>query len=169
MTCWFCGIKEADSKKAIHLYMYGEIQASDTEENKKRIEYSTRRIDVPRCADCKKSHAQAKTVHLLMILMGVLLIASVLAAVAGWVSQWLWGAGIGFAVGVALMLLVLKGYILRGIKKESAAKKDFPQVVDLLGEGYRFGKNPTYEESVQINGNKAVVEQKSGELEEKES
>jgi Flp pilus assembly protein TadB len=169
VTCWFCGTKEAESKKSIHLFMYGEVQASDTEENKKRITYSTKKVDVPRCADCKKSHTQAGIANVFIIIMAVFLLASVLCAVAAvWVQPWLWGLVMGLATAFIIMLFVLKIFILRGIKKVSAAKREYPQVVDLMVEGYKFGKNPSYEESV-TNGTTAVaVEPKNTDMEEKE-
>lgn len=149
MTCWFCGVKEAESKKSVHFYMYGEIKATDPEENKKRIEYSTKKIDVPRCADCKKKHAQARTVNVFLVVILALLAAGAVAAIFSLVGQWLWGFVLGFGAGVVLVLFIHKGYILKGIKLPSAAKKSFPQVKDLLAKGYKFGKNPSYEESVQ--------------------
>lgn len=164
MTCWFCGTKEAESKKSIHLYMYGEVQATDPEENKKRIEYSTKKIEVPRCADCKKSHGQAKTVNVFMVVMLVLIVAAAVTAVASLVAQWAWGMVIGFGIGAIILLLILKGFIMKGIKKESAAKKEFPQVMDLLSRGYKFGKNPSYDESIQ-NGT-SLVEHKNGNIDE---
>lgn len=166
MNCWFCTTKEAEGKKSIRLYMYGEMQASDAEENKKRIAYSTKIIDVPRCADCKKSHAQAKIADVVIVIMVVFLLASVLAAVVGtWVPQWVWGVALGLAAGFIIMLFVLKIFILRGGKKISAAKKDYPPVVDLLCEGYKFGKNPSYEESLQTNDKVAATEQKKDDIE----
>lgn len=168
MNCWFCGTKEAESKKAIRLYMYGELQASDAEENKKRIAYSTKIIDVPRCADCKKTHMQAKIANVFIAIMAVVMLASVLAAVIGtWVAQWIWGVALGLSVGFIIMLFVLKVFIMHGAKKISAAKKDYPPVVDLLCEGYKFGKNPSYEESVQTNGNGKITtaEQKKDDFE----
>jgi len=147
--------------------MYGEMQSSDTEDNKKRITYSTKIIDVPRCADCRKSHAQAKMANVLIIIMAVVLLVSALAAVAGtWVAEWIWSFALGLCVGCIIMLFILKIFILRDIKKESAAKKDYPQVVDLLCEGYKFGKNPSYEESVTNGNGKALVEeQKKSDIE----
>ena len=161
MTCWYCGTKEADPKKSIKLYMYGELLAADTEENKKRIAFSTKIVDVPRCADCKKAHTQSKMANLLLIVMGVLFLASLITALAGtWVAQWVWGLVMGLAIGAGFMLLVLQAFILKGVKKKAAAKKDFPQVVDLLCEGYKFGKNPSYEESIS-NGSTAIAKNKA--------
>jgi hypothetical protein len=160
MTCWFCGTKEADSKKSVHLYMYGEMLATDPEENKKRIEYSTKKIEVPRCTDCKKSHAQAQGADVWMIIMLVLMVAAGISAVSSLSAQWIWGMALGFGLGAIILLFILKSFILKGVKKLSSAKKEYPQVEDLLARGYKFGKNPSYEESVQQNG--AVAERKNG-------
>jgi len=151
MTCWFCGTAEAQENKAVRLQLYGEVEASDADENKKRIAYSTQTFDVPRCAECKKKHRRSRLYIVLCLAMAVLMLAAAVCALAG-IPGWLWGLVLGLGTGFCAMFFALRMMTLKGIKKESDAKKDYPEIVDLLCKGYKFGKRPSYEEIVRPNG-----------------
>ena len=151
MTCWFCGVAEAHSNKAVRLHMYGEIQSFDEPVNKKFVEYTTQIIDVPRCADCKKKHGIARFRSILAGLMVAAMLASGLCALTS-VPDWIWAFALGLSIGFFVLFLSLRSIALKGIKKESAAKKVYPEVVDLLDKKCKFGKRPSYGESIKPNG-----------------
>ncbi len=132
--------------------MYGDMQSSDADENKKRITYSTKTIDVARCADCKKKHGQAKLYNAFCIIMLAVMLAGAILAVTSAVEGWIWGLALGLSLGLFFLFIVSKGFTLKGINNKSAAKKEYPEVEGFLARGYKFGKNPSYDESVKTNG-----------------
>jgi hypothetical protein len=160
MTCWFCGNAEAQENKAVRLELYGEVEASEAADNKKRIAYSTQVFDVPRCAECKKKHGGARLFLGLAAAMAVLIAAAVVSALFN-IPGWLWGLALGLGVGFGVMFLVVRSMSQKGIKKESDAKKDYPEIVDLLCKGYKFGKRPSYEEITKPGAGTALEVKKS--------
>lgn len=150
MICWFCEAVEAQQEKSVKLQMYGEVQTSDIPINKKRIAYSAQAVEVPRCGDCKDKHAKARFYTVLSSLMIGIIVAAgacILTAIPDWIPAFI----IGLSFGFLILFQTLRSIALHGIKKETAAKRHYPQVTELLSMGYRFGKRPSYEESIKTN------------------
>lgn len=141
MQCWFCSVRDADEAHALHLEMYGDVDAKKTSSETK-IAYNVRHIDVPRCADCHSRHVIAFYALILAGAMALGLVAAILVAVFADLAGWVWGLWAGLAAGLLLGALAIRFLILKGINSVHQARTQYPDIVALLEKCYRFGRRP---------------------------
>lgn len=141
MICWFCSLREAQVKHTYGIDMYGEVDAKTTPAQTD-VAYRVRHVDVPRCADCHRRHRLARFVANLSVLFFIAAIAAMLAILLKWTTPLISGIWLGLAVGLTLAALIAAKLILKGIHSLRKSHKKYPEIQDLLKQGYRFGQRP---------------------------
>ncbi len=141
MICWFCHLTEEVPEKSCRMKLFGEVDAR-TDASATRVRYVVRRIAIPRCALCRSKHAEASALNAL----GALLAAAALAcaAVAAFRAPSGFWAGIltGLAGGLSIGSFA-SGFLLhKGIASVRKARRSYPEIRELLDQGYRFGNAP---------------------------
>lgn len=141
MLCWFCSIREAESKHALDFKMHSVLNAKK-DELETKVAYNVKQIIIPRCADCHSRHIRVRFTSIYSFFVTIVLLAAVLASLTGWTAAWLWGVGLGLATGLLAGLLAIRYYALKGIRSVRNAKTDFPEAKTLLESGYKVGWRP---------------------------
>lgn len=141
MICWFCSLREAQVKHTYGIDMYGEVDAKTTSALTD-IAYRVRHVEVPRCANCHRRHRQARFASDLSVLFFIVAVAAAPAIILKWTPPLISGIWLGLAVGLVLTALVSVKLILKGIHSLRKSHAKYPEIQELLKQGYRFGQRP---------------------------
>ncbi|MBI5576677.1 MAG: hypothetical protein HY896_10000 [Deltaproteobacteria bacterium] len=145
-TCWFCGKQPKEESHSIEVRMHGNIQRTPTIGGT-NITWRHIRIVVPRCGKCRAAHAKASE-------------WAAIGGIGGAVAGGLTGCGAIGHGGAGILLMILFGAVgfligksidennLSAIKnahadfKPFSHRNEFPQIKQLLSEGWQFGERP---------------------------
>jgi len=147
--CWFCG-KRPDGSPA-EVTMYTDVERRFGFYNGQvgtRITWRNGTVRVPRCKSCQAAHKAASRKEKCAPWLGfaagigVSLIGSlIIASPGGKFLMWSICCVLGVILGPAIASTQIRNSVLKGIKPE-AAKIRYPQVAQMLENGWAIGARP---------------------------
>ena len=141
MTCWFCSTVEESPEKTYRIRMFGEVDAK-AKASVTKVKYSIHRIAVPRCAMCRAKHRSAAFFAAIGFILAATALVLLLFAGFDVLNGFLPGLFTGLMAGAALGCFSIRLALHKGILSIAKARRIYPEVKELLDQGYKFGKAP---------------------------
>ena len=144
MNCWFCEKEEAVENKGYKVKMFGDVN-KNVDEAGEAISFNRKAVTVPRCGSCKTKQRQAKILNFFagFFLLGAgLLGVFEVFNVIDIINPWLRGMAFGVVVMLAIGIFLRKLLLMKGTKTTKHAKRNYPEIKQLLKTGYEFGDAP---------------------------
>jgi len=144
-TCWFCKKNPADGTKTIKVPFYKEVHREPVGSRVRIIWHSTEAL-IPRCSECAKAHARVRKAN--FIWRSVVIIALLVA----WAVFPFLSGNTNMVCAVDLIILFSAPILLVAISRANkhylrslgtlpeSGKKEYPEYLRLLGQGYVIGK-----------------------------
>lgn len=141
MLCWYCSIREAESASVYKLNMFGAVNAQNGASHTK-VSYDVRYVEIPRCHDCETRHKTAKNAKVFSAVLTLVALCAAVALVFNLNSPVLYAVVLGLAVGLVLTGLIASIMIQKGIKTIRTSRLQYPEILELKKQCYRFGDRP---------------------------
>ncbi len=145
MNCWFCGNEESVKNKEYKVKMFGDVSKDTDGAGGESVSFSRKTVTVPRCSSCKAKQSKAKVLTILSaffllgaILFGLFEIFNILQVISPWLRGFLFGLCLMLAIGIYLRKLLL----MKGVKTQNNAKRNYPEIKELIAVGYEYGAAP---------------------------
>jgi hypothetical protein len=137
--CFFCEVGEASDAAKLEYAMYGDVT-----QDALQINWRHTKVQVPRCAKCKKYHDGAEAAGCTSGLLGV---GGVIASV--WYGNThYWSTEAMFAAAVGGVALAIALWVALNPKKHHSSVKGLgthdghPRIKELKAKGWAFGERP---------------------------
>jgi len=141
MKCWYCSVRDAQDKDNYVADMYGSV-ASKSVDTQTNVAYNVRHLVIPRCSDCHAKHSAAKLFFLLFLVFSTCVLVSFFLTVFSVTNGILAGILLGVFAGLSIAALLAERMVQKGISTIHTSRKKYPEIVELLGQCYRFGVRP---------------------------
>jgi hypothetical protein len=132
--CFYCKSNKADDTAVVELHMHGDVQ-----KNYSQITWRYITIKVPRCKECMTQHNKVNYYTWGIGIMGVI-IGIILWVIINEVNE---GGFFAFAVSTVIGFVI--GHLIGSSKCKTSQLenyKEFPQVKELLNNGWTWGERP---------------------------
>lgn len=141
MLCWYCSTREAESAHVYKLNMFGAVNAKSSASQTK-ISYDVRYVEIPRCSDCATRHKTARYMKTLSAIFALVATCAAVALLFNLSNPIIYALILGLAVGLVLTGLIASMMVQKGIKTIRASRHQYPEIIELNKQCYRFGHRP---------------------------